>query len=97
MNANISVRDFEILSEELKSAVSYLRKCRTDIRNMDLFDFLDNAIVIGNNYYDIIEDFIVFEKNDNDISRYQIVIKNNCQMAKDFISEINKVKSIAQA
>lgn len=94
---NINVREFELLSSELKSAVVYLRNCRTDVRNSDLFDFIDKAIVIGMNYSKIIEDFIQIEKNNSDLNRYKVVIKNNCDLAKAYIAEINRVKSVAQA
>lgn len=96
MNVKIS-REFEILSIELKSAVGYLRSCRTDVRNSELFEFIDKAIAIGTNYTKVMEDFIQIEKNDSDISRYQVVIKNNCEMARNYIAEINRVKRVAQA
>jgi hypothetical protein len=37
------------------------------------------------------------EQNNVDISRYEVIVNNNCDLATAFISEINRIKSVAQA
>jgi len=97
MNVNLNVREFEILNTELNKAIIYLRNCRTDVRNADLFQFLDKAINVGKSYSKMLEGFKELEDNNVDIERYQVVITKNCALAKSFIDEISRVKSIAQA
>jgi hypothetical protein len=97
MSVNIKVRDFEILSTDLNKAISYLRSCRTDVRNSTLFDYIDKAICVGNGYTKMINGFKEMEQNNVDISRYEVIVNNNCDLAKSFISEIDRIKSVAHA
>lgn len=94
---NIKVRDFEVLSTDLNKAVAYLRNCRTDVRNDTLFEYIDKAISVGNGYTKMIDGFKEMEQNNVDISRYEVIVNNNCDLAASFISEINRVMRVAQA
>lgn len=94
---NIKVRDFEVLSADLHKAIVYLRNCRTDVRNSTLFEYIDKAISVGNGYTKMIDGFKEMEQNNVDISRYEVIVNNNCDLAVSFIDEINRIKRVAQA
>lgn len=95
MSININVREFEVLDTELNQAIVYLRNCRTDLRNVDLFQYIDQAINLGNNYAKMIDGFKELANNNVDILRYKILIDKNCGLVKGYIAEINRVKAIA--
>lgn len=87
--------DFNLLSLQLKQSLDFLKSCRINEENKGLFSHIDKAIDIGKGHYKLVDGLKELQIKNVDLDRFQIMINKSCSSVEAYISEVDKIKSIA--
>lgn len=60
-----------------------------------MFSHIDKAIDIGKGHYKLVDGLKELQIKNVDLDRFQIMINKSCRSVEAYISEVDKIKSIA--